>query len=118
MAGRYLVLGAAVLPALSAAAMDAPKYDLKLEKAAMDVIAARIGDIRPGFEYGQQPAFMIPPEQRSREDRAASWRILTSDSGPQAAPSGSIPVPSGDPKPATDERQAGPSGNAARVIEY
>jgi hypothetical protein len=90
MTGRYLVFGAAMLPALSAAAMDQPRYDLKLERAAMDVIAAKIGDIRPGFGYGQRPVFVMLPERPSLEERAASWRILPSDPESRAVPNGSI----------------------------
>lgn len=91
MTGRYLVFGAAMLPALSAAAMDQPRYDLKLERAAMDVIAAKIGDIRPGFGYGQRPIFVMQADRPANlEERAASWRALSSNPESQAAANGSI----------------------------
>ncbi|MEQ1950872.1 hypothetical protein [Mesorhizobium sp. CN2-181] len=114
--GRYLVFGAAMLPALSAAAMDQPKYDLKLEKAAMDVIAAKIGEIRPGFGYGQRPVFIMSPESAAVSAAGAPPQLPASAASSERQSTGSIQVLSAASTPAADG-SAQPGGDL-RVIEY
>jgi len=89
--GRSTILfGVAFVPAFSVLADPQPKYDLKLEKAAMEIVAARIGDIRPGFGYGQTPMILVPPRPPApiQHDAIASWRVLNSDGQSQARSDG------------------------------
>lgn len=55
---RMLLAGVALLAAMPAASAADFRHDLKLEQAVMDIVAARIGDIRGGFAYGMKPAFV------------------------------------------------------------
>ena len=55
-----LLSGAALLAAFAAPAAAEPRYDIKLEKAVMKIVAARIGDIRGGFSYEKMPEFVAP----------------------------------------------------------
>jgi hypothetical protein len=120
MACRSILFGVAILPALSAMVMAQPKYDAKLEQAAMQVIAGKIGDIRPGFRYDQHPAFVMPqePSALSVQDRIASWRIVTSDQETQTSSTGSIQKFSDNSTPDTEERKAMSSRTATRVIKF
>ena len=120
MAGRSILFGAAFVPALSAAVMAQPKYDAKLEQAAMQVIAGKIGDIRPGFRYDQHPAFVVPqePSVPNVQDRIASWRIVTSDHETQASSTGSVQIFSDNSTPNAGERKAMSSRTATRVIKF
>ncbi|MGN6304381.1 MAG: hypothetical protein ACTHNH_06170 [Mesorhizobium sp.] len=43
----------------SAAQALEPRYDHNLEKAAAEIVAARMGDIRGGFSFGQKPQFVV-----------------------------------------------------------
>ncbi|RUM97232.1 hypothetical protein EET67_13865 [Pseudaminobacter arsenicus] len=55
---RMLLAGAALLAVATAASAAEMRYDVKLEKAVMEIVAARIGDIRGGFSHGVKPAFV------------------------------------------------------------
>jgi hypothetical protein len=52
---KALLLGAALASTVAAPAMAEMRYDRNLEKAAMQIVASKIGDIRGGFAYGQMP---------------------------------------------------------------
>lgn len=45
--------------ALAGSATAEPRYDRKLEEAAMAIIAAKIGDIRGGFALDAKPVMVI-----------------------------------------------------------
>lgn len=49
-----LVCGVAVV-AVALPAMAERPYDRNLEKAVMEIVASRMGDIRGGFSYAQVP---------------------------------------------------------------
>ena len=119
MACRSVLFGAAIMPALSAMAMAQPKYDAKLEQAAMQVIAGKIGDIRPGFRYDQHPAFIVPqePSALSVQDRIASWRIVTSDHETETSSTGSVQIFSDGSPPNVEKRRA-MSRAVSRVIKF
>ncbi|MBA3449181.1 MAG: hypothetical protein H0T56_16560 [Pseudaminobacter sp.] len=57
---RTLLSGAVVLAVFSAPAAAGPRYDIKLEKAVMAIVAKRIGDIRGGFSLDRKPEFVQP----------------------------------------------------------
>jgi hypothetical protein len=54
-----LLAGAALLAVATTASAAERRYDIKLEKAVMEIVAAKIGDIRGGFSYASKPAFVI-----------------------------------------------------------
>jgi hypothetical protein len=50
--------GAALIAVATTAPAAEFRHDVKLERAVMEIVAARIGDIRGGFSYGMQPSFV------------------------------------------------------------
>jgi hypothetical protein len=120
MACRFILFGAAIMPALSAAVVAQPKYDAKLEQAAIQVIAGKIGDIRPGFRYDQHPAFVMAQEPFTPnvQDRIASWQIVISDHGTPTGSTGSVQIFSDNSTPGAEERKAMSSRTATRVIKF
>ncbi|MGB3387411.1 MAG: hypothetical protein WBA88_05450 [Pseudaminobacter sp.] len=55
---RMLLAGAVLLAVATAASAAEMRYDVKLEKAVMEIVAAKIGDIRGSFSYGTNPVFV------------------------------------------------------------
>ncbi len=51
---KSLLCGAAFLAGIAGASAAEPRYDHALEKAAAGIVAARIGDLRGGFSFGQK----------------------------------------------------------------
>jgi hypothetical protein len=47
------------LAVATAPAVAGVRYDRKLEQAAMQIVAGKIGDIRGGFSYKQKPRFVV-----------------------------------------------------------
>src|SRR3954469_24228417 len=62
---KTLLLGAALLGLLTVPAGADTKYDLKLEQAAIDIVAGKIGDIRGGFAFDVQPLSVLIHDQMS-----------------------------------------------------
>jgi hypothetical protein len=56
-----LLAGSALLAVATTAPAAELRHDVKLERAVMEIVAARIGDIRGGFSYGMQPSFVSLP---------------------------------------------------------
>ena len=50
---------AAILAVATVSSSAGVRYDEKLEKAAMAIVAEKIGDIRGGFSYGQKVQLVI-----------------------------------------------------------
>ena len=44
---------------LAGQATAQPRYDRKLEEAVMAIVAAKIGDIRGGFDIGAKPVMVV-----------------------------------------------------------
>lgn len=64
-------------------------YDKALERAAMDIVASRIGDIRGGFSYSQRPSMVAMPETPPAPDAAsepARREAVREDAGPGLVP--------------------------------
>ncbi|TGQ63664.1 hypothetical protein EN829_030805 [Mesorhizobium sp. M00.F.Ca.ET.186.01.1.1] len=59
---KTLLCGAAFLAIAVAPAIAETRYDRNLEKAAMGIVAGKMGDIRGGFSYKEVPKFVIVPE--------------------------------------------------------
>lgn len=52
---KSLLCAMALLAAMAAPAATETRYDRNLERAVMDIVAARMGGIRGGFTYKQVP---------------------------------------------------------------
>ncbi|KAA3450651.1 hypothetical protein C7I87_10205 [Mesorhizobium sp. SARCC-RB16n] len=59
---KTLLCGAALLAAMVVPAAAETAYDRNLEKAALDIVAGKIGDIRGGFSYRQVPQLVVLPD--------------------------------------------------------
>ena len=57
-----LLCGAALLMVVAAPVAAETRYDRSLEKAAMDIVATKMGNIRGGFSYKQVPLLVVLPE--------------------------------------------------------
>ena len=55
--GKTILAGLTVAASISAASAE-PSYDRNLERAVMAIVAAKIGDLRSGFDIGQKPIFV------------------------------------------------------------
>jgi hypothetical protein len=62
---KTLLMGAALLGLLTAPAGADTQYDRKLEQAAIDIVAGKIGGIRGGFPFDVQPVSMLAQDQMS-----------------------------------------------------
>ncbi|MBZ9674167.1 hypothetical protein [Mesorhizobium sp. ES1-1] len=60
---KALLCGVAFLAAVAPVKAEA-RYDRNLEKAAMEIVASRMGDIRGGFSFGQVPQLVLLPNAR------------------------------------------------------
>ena len=59
---RTLLCGVALSAVIVAPAATETRYDRSLEKAAMGIIAGKMGDIRGGFSYKQVPQLVVVPD--------------------------------------------------------
>ena len=55
--GKTILAALAVAASISAVSAG-PSYDRNLERAVMAIVAAKIGDLRSGFDIGQKPVFV------------------------------------------------------------
>ncbi|ESZ29833.1 MULTISPECIES: hypothetical protein [unclassified Mesorhizobium] len=58
---KTLLCGAALCAVIVAPATAETRYDRSLEKAAMGIIAGKMGDIRGGFSFKQVPQLVVLP---------------------------------------------------------
>jgi hypothetical protein len=59
---KTLWASVAVLAVLTSAAVAETRYDRNIEKAAAEIVAGKIGDIRGGFSFDAKPAFVVRPD--------------------------------------------------------
>ncbi|PBC11667.1 hypothetical protein [Mesorhizobium sp. WSM3859] len=59
---KSFLCGVALLAALAAPVAAETRYDRNIEKAAMDIVAGKMGNIRGGFSYKQRPQFVVLPD--------------------------------------------------------
>ncbi|AEH90033.1 hypothetical protein NKI77_24425 [Mesorhizobium opportunistum] len=59
---KTLLCGAAFLAVIAAPAAAETSYDRNLEKAAVGIVAGKMGDIRGGFSYKQVPQLVVVPD--------------------------------------------------------
>lgn len=62
---------AAILAVATVSSSAGVRYDEKLEKAAMAIVAEKIGDIRGGFSYGQKVQLVIRQGEAPPQHEAA-----------------------------------------------
>ncbi|HHZ11005.1 MAG TPA: hypothetical protein GX405_19735 [Rhizobiales bacterium] len=64
---RVLIL-AALSASLAMPAFAGTRYDRKLEQAAIEIVAGKMGALRGGFSFDARPAYVTarPAEQRDR----------------------------------------------------
>ena len=58
---RTLLCGVALSVTIAASAAET-RYDRNLEKAAVGIVASKMGDIRGGFSYKQVPQLVVLPD--------------------------------------------------------
>ncbi|TIN21506.1 MAG: hypothetical protein E5Y31_20890 [Mesorhizobium sp.] len=59
---KTLLCGVVLCAVIVAPAAAETRYDRSLEKAAMGIIAGKMGDIRGGFSYKQVPQLVVMPD--------------------------------------------------------
>ena len=59
---KSFLCGMAFLAAMIAPVAAETRYDRNLEKAAMDIVAGKMGNIRGGFSYKQKPQLVVLPD--------------------------------------------------------
>lgn len=59
---KTLLCGVAFLAMIAAPAAAETRYDRNLEKAALGIVASKMGDIRGGFSYKQVPQLVVLPD--------------------------------------------------------
>ena len=59
---KTLLCGVALLATIVAPAAAETRYDRNLEKAALGIVASKMGDIRGGFSYRQVPQLVVLPD--------------------------------------------------------
>ena len=56
---KTILLTSIAVAVATAPAFAGVRYDRKLEQAALEIVASKIGDIRGGFSYKQKPRFVV-----------------------------------------------------------
>ncbi|RWM10816.1 hypothetical protein [Mesorhizobium sp.] len=59
---KSFLSGMALAMAMTAPAAAETRYDRNLEKAVVEIVAGKMGDIRGGFSYKQVPQLVVLPE--------------------------------------------------------
>lgn len=73
---KKLAVAAIVLAALPAAALGQPDYDRGLERAAIEIVAAKVGTLRGAFDIDHKPSFVSPIMRETETSglRVGEWR--------------------------------------------
>ena len=87
---RIMLSGVAMLAMLAAPAFAETRYDHKIEKAAMEIVAGKIGDLRGGFSYAEKVQLVVRQDDPYRSDgempAAASQSPAAVSPPPASAP--------------------------------
>ncbi len=59
---KILLAGGVLLAALMTPAVAETRYDVKLERAVMEIVAGRMGDLRGSFAFRRKPEFIVLPD--------------------------------------------------------
>lgn len=90
---KKMLNAAAILAVATVSSSAEMRYDEKLEKAAMAIVAEKIGDIRGGFSYAQKLQLVVRPGEAQRVVKEAREQLSADGAKgqpPQAGPSSSI----------------------------
>ncbi|MET3520697.1 hypothetical protein [Mesorhizobium abyssinicae] len=88
---RFLC-GIAFLALAAGPAKAETRYDRNLEKAAIDIVAGKIGGIRGGFSYKQVPQLVVLPETAPAVPVEPQPRQASGDRNDGLAPAVERPV--------------------------
>jgi hypothetical protein len=122
LAMKSMVVCTVLFAALCSMAAAEPLYDRKLEQAAMDVIARKIGDIRSDMAADYRPQIAATREEQSVMAEGKAWRILPADGDGDSSSVGSIQTyaasPGETPSPATAGNEGQSGRKIPRVIKF
>lgn len=119
MVGRAIIICSTGLLAATAAAQAETRYDATLERAVMDVVAGRMGDLRPGFAAGQEPDLMaLQPEPLAQPAETGAWHIARPDQGWKTSSAGSIQTYSDGSSLTRAERRKLAAKSVSRIINF
>ncbi|TPI44917.1 hypothetical protein FJW05_20760 [Mesorhizobium sp. B2-9-1] len=59
---KTLLCGVALFAAVTVPVAAETRYDRNLEKAVLDIVAGKMGNIRGGFSYKQVPQLVVLPD--------------------------------------------------------
>jgi hypothetical protein len=62
---RTLLAGAALMGFLATAAAAENRHDENIDRAAANIVAGKMGDIRGGFSYDSRLVLVVPPDEAS-----------------------------------------------------
>ena len=65
----------ALAAAFAMPAFAGTQYDRKLERAAIEIVAAKMGELRGGFAFDAKPAF-VPAEPTEQRDDTVTGSIV------------------------------------------
>lgn len=63
-----VLISAALSAAFAMPAFAGTQYDKKLERAAIEIVAAKMGELRGGFSFDAKPVFVIVEPAQQRDD--------------------------------------------------
>lgn len=121
---KRILIGLSVLVSVPAFASAQAHYDLKLEEAVKAVIAGKIGEIRPGFKYGQTFSADATSTGRasspapSRRLENKSWRVVGGDTTLTQTSSGSFQTFSDGAVITPKQRHVWANRTVSRVINF
>lgn len=83
-----VLISAALAAAIATPVFAETEYDRKLEKAAADIVAAKMGELRGGFAFDARPVLILfePAESRDRTTTSAIARATLAAAEDDLAP--------------------------------
>ncbi len=117
---KALLLCLVGLPAFASSAHVQARYDEKLEAAVKSVVAARIGDIRPGLAMGGAPLGPIaaPRDDAGPAPQPRAWTIVGGGLGLAQSASGSFQTFSDGATATPAQRKAWSNKTVSRVVNF
>lgn len=120
---RAILVSAVVLCGLSGAAATEPLYDVKIERAVMELVAGRIGDIRAGlnFRHVAEPVQQAEPAVAPALPGGERWIVVTTPEATSSRTVGSIQTYASDtlsPAPGEDAPTSRNGQKVPRVLKF
>ena len=76
-----VLICAALSAAFAMPAFAGTQYDRKLERAAIEIVAAKMGELRGGFSFDAKPAFVTVEPAEQRDDTVTGSIVPTTFAG-------------------------------------